>query len=280
MSKAQWLPRENICNECLTSRSVHNTRIERLWYDVTQGFGMKWKTFFLLLETSNDLDVHRVDHLWLLHHLFLACVNEDAQEWARMWNNHKMQLSGESNKSPREMMFFGTIEQGIRGAAPHHWQGGVPQEDVVGNEGDPILSILNRGVEIGATVEGDFHGQHVVVVDEDVENLAEYGVDWEDLDNLTQMQHHLANNVDELQWTDSNPLAPPGMPTRLSNVPCESPSIGCPLTEEEVATLERELQDRDIFRHELRSMELRRLVWNEALDIYYTILEQRHTDTE
>ncbi|KAJ7136327.1 hypothetical protein C8R43DRAFT_894051, partial [Mycena crocata] len=37
-------------------RSVHNTRIERLWYDVTHGFGKKWKVFFLDLEANHGLN--------------------------------------------------------------------------------------------------------------------------------------------------------------------------------------------------------------------------------
>ncbi|KAJ7302577.1 hypothetical protein DFH08DRAFT_722877, partial [Mycena albidolilacea] len=40
-------------------RSVHNTRIERLWYDVTHGFGKKWKVFFLDLETNHGLNPTR-----------------------------------------------------------------------------------------------------------------------------------------------------------------------------------------------------------------------------
>lgn len=244
-------------------RSVHNTRIERLWYDVTQGFGMKWKTFFMLLETSNELDAHRADHLWLLHYLFLSCVNEDAQEWARTWNNHKMQLSGETNKSPREMMFFGMIERGIRGSAPLQGQ----------------LENLN-GVHMDGTVEADFRGVHLDVPDEVVEDLTEYGVDWEDHDDIPRMQHLLENNPHELQWRGNNALAPPTMPARLSNVQCESPDGDCPLTHEEITRLEQELIDRQINRHETKSMEVRRLVWNEALDIYYAIVELRATGSE
>lgn len=63
------------------SRSVHNTRIERLWYDVTHGFGEKWKKFFYLLESHHGLNPLAPAHIWLLHHLFLAAINEDAQEW-------------------------------------------------------------------------------------------------------------------------------------------------------------------------------------------------------
>ncbi|KZT33080.1 hypothetical protein SISSUDRAFT_1027978, partial [Sistotremastrum suecicum HHB10207 ss-3] len=36
-------------------RSVHNTRIERLWYDVTKNFGKKWKNFFKDLEVYEGL---------------------------------------------------------------------------------------------------------------------------------------------------------------------------------------------------------------------------------
>ncbi|KAH9918454.1 uncharacterized protein B0H18DRAFT_912789, partial [Fomitopsis serialis] len=37
------------------SRSVHNTRVERLWYDFTRGVGQKWKNFFLQLEHNAGL---------------------------------------------------------------------------------------------------------------------------------------------------------------------------------------------------------------------------------
>lgn len=40
----------------ISSRSVHNTRIERLWFDVTNGFGYKWKDFFLDLELQCGLN--------------------------------------------------------------------------------------------------------------------------------------------------------------------------------------------------------------------------------
>ncbi|KAJ7073444.1 hypothetical protein B0H15DRAFT_740062, partial [Mycena belliarum] len=37
-------------------RIVHNTRIERMWYDVTHGFGHKWKKFFTDLEVQHGLN--------------------------------------------------------------------------------------------------------------------------------------------------------------------------------------------------------------------------------
>ena len=76
-------------------RSVHNTRIERLWYDVTNGFGQKWKNFFIELETHCHLNAHNPGHIWLLHYLFKDAINEDATGWVRAWNRHVMQLKGE-----------------------------------------------------------------------------------------------------------------------------------------------------------------------------------------
>ena len=56
-------------------RSVHNSRIERIWYDVTEGFGGKWKDFFTDLEANEGLDVDNQAHIWLLHHLYLDDIN-------------------------------------------------------------------------------------------------------------------------------------------------------------------------------------------------------------
>jgi hypothetical protein len=67
-------------------RSIHNTRIERLWYDVTSGFGSKWKEFFLALEHNDELNPSLPSHIWLLHFLFRPAIHEDAQQGARGLN--------------------------------------------------------------------------------------------------------------------------------------------------------------------------------------------------
>ena len=95
--------------------SVHNTRIERLWFDVTCGFGGKWKSFFIELEHSCGLDADRSEHIWLLHHLFLCAINEDAQEWAEAWNAHRLRVRGEPAASPRELFTFRMVSDGPRG---------------------------------------------------------------------------------------------------------------------------------------------------------------------
>ncbi|KAJ7636764.1 hypothetical protein FB45DRAFT_1138651, partial [Roridomyces roridus] len=96
-------------------RSVHNTRIERLWYDVTHGFGQKWKHFFMDLEVHDGLNPRLPAHIWLLHHLFLASIDFDAQEWAAAWNSHDLQIRGERSRSPRDMFTFSFLQDGPRG---------------------------------------------------------------------------------------------------------------------------------------------------------------------
>ncbi|GBE86435.1 predicted protein [Sparassis crispa] len=95
--------------------SVHNTRIERLWYDVTHGFGQKWKNFFLDLEVNHGFNRRLAAHIWLLHYLFLDAINDDAQEWAHAWNSHRLQIRGERSRSPRDIFLFSMVQDGPRG---------------------------------------------------------------------------------------------------------------------------------------------------------------------
>jgi hypothetical protein len=98
-------------------RSTHNIRIERLWFDVTQGVGSKWKSFFLELELNHHLVRHYPTHIWLLHWLFFDSINEDIQEWAEAWNHHRISRRGQVDRSPRDLFIFSIIEDGVRGMA-------------------------------------------------------------------------------------------------------------------------------------------------------------------
>lgn len=96
-------------------RSKHNTRIERLWYDTTEGFSQKWKIFFFDLETNHGLDPEKPALIWLLHALFLDQINKDIVLWVAAWNRHAMTIRGERRRSPLDMFFFGMIQNGPRG---------------------------------------------------------------------------------------------------------------------------------------------------------------------
>ncbi|KAJ7178681.1 hypothetical protein C8R43DRAFT_942299 [Mycena crocata] len=138
-------------------RSVHNIHIERLWCDVTRGFGRKWCNFFHTLEVSCGLRPDLNVHIWLIHHLFLPGINQDAQDWARTWNEHKIWFDNERTRSPCDLFFFGMIENGLRG----------------------------------------FEDAPETLDDDEVDDLDAYGVDWEDLNDADIMAHHVEVNADQ-----------------------------------------------------------------------------------
>lgn len=213
-------------------RSVHNVRIERLWRDVTQGFGLKWYNFFHDLEVDCGLSPDIDSHIWLLHHLFLPAIDQDASDWAAAWNDHKMRFDGpERERSPRDMFFFGTLQEGLRGP------------------------------------DGVFDAARTLIRPEgDIEDMANYGVDWQDLANTDLLQHHNTHNPDQVEQVGQyNSRQPP----HLSLV--EVPAFECPFTTQEQA---------DIFNEALismpeygsRNMESRKSLWRQALDLLLTLL--------
>ncbi|KAJ7269143.1 hypothetical protein C8J57DRAFT_1435736 [Mycena rebaudengoi] len=180
-------------------RSVRNTRIERLWYDITHGFGKKWKVFFLDLEANHGLNPTRPGHIWLLHHLFLASVNRDAQDWAEAWNSHQLTINRQRERSPRDLFLFGMLREGPRG-----------------------LAAFTAGEE-----------------EEEIEDLNEYGVDWEVNNDPELMAHLLENNAQEVPHVADDPFTSASTPANLSEVLCEPP--GCPFTPAQLQILDTRL---------------------------------------
>jgi hypothetical protein len=119
-------------------RSVHNIRIERLWVDVTKGFGRKWKDFFEVLEAHDGLNIDCDAHIWLLHHLFLDKINSDAMAWTATWNNHTLSRRNQAHQSPQHMYVHGIVTNGVRGvhldyediADGNHEEYGIDWEDM------------------------------------------------------------------------------------------------------------------------------------------------------
>ena len=114
----------------LASRSVHNIRIKRLWRDLTLGFGHKWKLFFQGLEMHERLNRHADSHIWLLQYLFLPSINRDAVDWAESWNHHSLSQHGQRQSSPKDMFFFGMIQNGMRGLPGIQEPADEPIEDI------------------------------------------------------------------------------------------------------------------------------------------------------
>ncbi|KAE9388230.1 hypothetical protein BT96DRAFT_1074818, partial [Gymnopus androsaceus JB14] len=136
-------------------RSVHNIRIERLWVDVTRGFGAKWKELFRLLETHHTLNIDNERHLWLLHFLFLERINSDIEDWIGSWNHHTISSQTQAYRTPSVMYQQGMIQHGHRGLFP-----------------EP---------ELDSNSNGD-------------DSYAGYGVDWEGLESHQLNDHHREHN--------------------------------------------------------------------------------------
>lgn len=75
-------------------RSTHNTRIERSWVEVGREFARAWRAFFYQLEDLHNLDAFNPHHLWLLHILFMAEVQEDCRRFQETWNHKPISGAG------------------------------------------------------------------------------------------------------------------------------------------------------------------------------------------
>ncbi|KAJ7036200.1 hypothetical protein C8F04DRAFT_1210128 [Mycena alexandri] len=181
-------------------------------------WGRSWKLFFIDLEVNHGLNPSIPVHIWLLHHLFLRCINKDAQEWPEAWNAHDLHIRGERTQSPHDIFLFSMIQDGPRG--------------------------LKRILE---------------PADESLEDPTTYSIDWDVMDDPALMRHHLMQNPDE--WWDHNPFAP-GVED-LSDVPCEP--LNCPFSPVQVAHLDQQLSA--MVDTSSRSMQVRKLVWQEAFCI-------------
>ena len=96
-------------------RSVHNTRIERLWVDVKIQVLGRWIDGLRDLEEKYGLDIENDGHIWLMQELFLPMINTDLQAFRSAWNNHLIRRPGKEHRSPAELFVIGMYEHGVRG---------------------------------------------------------------------------------------------------------------------------------------------------------------------
>lgn len=89
----------------ITGRSVHNSRIERLWRDVFQSCTILYYNLFHHMEATNELDVDDEVHMFCLHYVFLSKINHSLHAFRDAWNCHPMQ--SEHGLSPAQLWLQG-----------------------------------------------------------------------------------------------------------------------------------------------------------------------------
>ncbi|XP_069116584.1 uncharacterized protein [Argopecten irradians] len=88
-------------------RSVHNSRIERLWRDVYYSVIQTFYSLFYYLECANVLNVENENDLFCLHYVFLPRINAALGEFSEAYNQHSIRT--EHGWSPYKMWVNGMI---------------------------------------------------------------------------------------------------------------------------------------------------------------------------
>ncbi|GAA5856945.1 hypothetical protein JCM5353_004857 [Sporobolomyces roseus] len=97
----------------LRDSSPHNTRIERLWPEVTRLVTSKWQRFFKELEIEGLYNPDIPRHIWLGIFLFLDDINDDLKAFQNQHNQHPLSTANE--RSPVELFFESMVDRGVRG---------------------------------------------------------------------------------------------------------------------------------------------------------------------
>ena len=100
---------------CVTGRSVHNVRIERLWRDLYSGCVCYFHELFGLLEQAGCLDPGNPMDLFALHYTYLPWIQHQLDIFYGVWSHHKMRTAG--NKSPFQLWIQGILSTPDQDAA-------------------------------------------------------------------------------------------------------------------------------------------------------------------
>ena len=86
---------------CFRGKSVHNTRIERLWRDVFTKVISKYQNLFYHMENHGILNVEDEKHLYALHTVFLPRIKQELMLWRDAHNQHPVRT--EKYRTPLQL---------------------------------------------------------------------------------------------------------------------------------------------------------------------------------
>ncbi|KAK0231647.1 hypothetical protein EDD85DRAFT_956407 [Armillaria nabsnona] len=110
------------------------------------------------------------------------------------------------------------------------------------------------------------------LVDDEVEDIEAFGIDWDMANNTTYMDHLQWHNPDEWDATNLFLAAPPKMAHVLVDLP------ECPFNQESMDILATALAERvDLM---LRQMDVHHLVWLEAMNLCNYLLRTQNAGSD
>lgn len=89
----------------ITGRSVHNSRIERLWRDVYQTVLSVFYDLFMIMKSDGVLDPDSNNDLFCLHAVYQPVINQMLERFTNSWINHKIRTA--ANKTPLQLFIMG-----------------------------------------------------------------------------------------------------------------------------------------------------------------------------
>ena len=90
---------------CITGRSVHNQRIERLWRDVFAGCISLFYNMFYALEDAGLLDPANEKDIYSLHYVYTCRIQYQLDIFRESYSHHK--LRSEKNMTPYQLWIMG-----------------------------------------------------------------------------------------------------------------------------------------------------------------------------